>query len=91
MGKPCFSTITKFFAFALLGATTAIIAIAVLSTPAAAHSHNDGRGNRDALNDFPVASYGRWDQKGTGYAFARQRATTAYAGTGSVYAVAPAE
>ena len=87
MGKPCFSTITKFFAFALLGATTAIIAIAVLSTPAA----KGGGGNRDALNDFPVASYGRWDQKGTGYAFARQRATTAYAGTGGVYAVAPAE
>ena len=44
MGKPCFSKAVKFFAFALLGAATAIATIAVLSTPAAAHSHNDGGG-----------------------------------------------
>ena len=36
MGKPCFSKFTKFFAFALLGVATAIAAIAVLSSPAAA-------------------------------------------------------
>ena len=42
MGKPCFSKAVKFFAFALLGAATAIAAVAVLSTPAAAHNHGGG-------------------------------------------------
>ena len=42
MGKPCFSKLTKFFAFALLGAATAIAAIAVLSSPAAAKGGGGG-------------------------------------------------
>ena len=43
MGKPCFSKAVKFFAFALLGAATAIAAIAVLSAPAVADpSGGDG-------------------------------------------------
>ena len=65
MGKPCFSKAVKFFAFALLGAATAIIAIAVLSTPAAAHSHNDdGGGDSD---DYPWDTdnlrYGNYNAK----------------------------
>ena len=44
MGKPCFSKLPKFFAVALLGAATAITAIAVLSSPAAAAE--GGGGNR---------------------------------------------
>ena len=44
MGKPCFSKITKFFAFALLGAATAIAAIAVLSTSATAQNPGGGGG-----------------------------------------------
>ena len=42
MGKPCFSRIIKFFAIALLGAATAIAAIAVLSSPAAAQRGGGG-------------------------------------------------
>ena len=47
MGKPCFSKLTKFFAIALLAAATAIAAIAVLSTPAAAVQ--DGGGVKNDL------------------------------------------
>jgi len=60
MGKPCFSTIIKFFAIALLAAATAITAIAVLSSPAAAHSHNDGRGNLGALKSWDTDNLARW-------------------------------
>ena len=45
MGKPCFSKFTKFFAIALLGAATAIAAIAVLSLPAAASPGGGGGGD----------------------------------------------
>ena len=53
MGKPCFSRLTKFFAIALLTAATAIAAIAVLSSPAAADSHTRGGGG-----GYPLKS---WD------------------------------
>ena len=59
MGKSCFSKITKFFAIALLAAA-AITAIAVLFSPAAAHSHNDGSGNRDALKSWDTDNLARW-------------------------------
>lgn len=42
MGKLRFLKIAKFFAIALLGAATAIAAVAVLSTPAAASGHGGG-------------------------------------------------
>ena len=42
MGKPSFSKFAKFFAFALLGAATAIAALAVLSSPAAAQNGGGG-------------------------------------------------
>ena len=42
MGKPCLSNFTKFFAIALLGTATAIAAIAVLSSPAAAKGGGGG-------------------------------------------------
>ena len=42
MGKPCLSNFTKFFAIVLLGAATAIAAIAVLSSPAAAKGGGGG-------------------------------------------------
>ena len=45
MGKPCFSNIAKFFAIALLGAATAMAAIAVLSSPAAARPGGGGDGD----------------------------------------------
>ena len=48
MGKYCFSKLIKFFAIALLGAVTAIAAIAVLSSPAAARP--GGGGDSD---DYP--------------------------------------
>ena len=60
MGKHCFLTIIKFFAFALLGTATAIAAVAVLSTPAAAHSHNDGGGNDDRLKEWDTDNLARW-------------------------------
>ena len=44
MGKPCFSKLTKFFAFALLGAATAIAAVAVLSSSASADPSGGGGG-----------------------------------------------
>ena len=44
MGKPCFSKVVKFFSLVLLGSAAAIAAIAVLPSPAAAHSHNDDGG-----------------------------------------------
>ena len=44
MGKPCFSKAVKFFAFALLGAATAIAAVTVLSTPAGATGHDSRQG-----------------------------------------------
>ena len=44
MGKPCFSKLIKFFALSLLGAATAIAAVAVLSSPATAQ--NGGGGGR---------------------------------------------
>ena len=50
MGKLCFSKAVKFFAFALLGAATAIAAIAVLSSPATAQVNPDGGGDSD---DYP--------------------------------------
>ena len=50
MGKPCFSKLTKFFAFALLGTATAIAAIAVLSSPAAAQ--NPGGGGDVSLKNW---------------------------------------
>ena len=58
MGKPCFSTITKFFAIALLAAATAITAIAVLSSPATART--PGRGNLDALKSWDTDNLARW-------------------------------
>ena len=45
MGKPCFSKLTKFFAFALLGVATAIAAVAVLSSPASADPSGGGGGD----------------------------------------------
>ena len=45
MGKPCFSKAVKFFAFALLGAATAIAAVAVLSSPASADPSGGGGGD----------------------------------------------
>ena len=71
MGKHCFLTIIKFFAFALLGTATAIAAVAVLSTPAAAHSHNDGRDNRDALKEWDTDNLARWVSYSFGMAGAR--------------------
>ena len=71
MGKPCFSKAVKFFAFALLGAATAIAAIAVLSTPAAAHSHNDGRGNDGTLKEWDTDNLSRWVSSSFGRAGAR--------------------
>ena len=50
MGKSCFSKAIKFFVIALLAAATAITAIAVLSSPAAART--GGRGNLDALKEW---------------------------------------
>ena len=58
MGKPCFSTITKFFAIALLAAAIAITAIAVLSSPATART--PGRGNLDALKSWDTDNLARW-------------------------------
>ena len=63
MGKPCFSKAVKFFAFALLGAATAIAAVAVLSTPAAAHNH--GGGNRPTPKSWDTDNlrYGSYNAK----------------------------
>ena len=71
MGKPRFSTITKFFAIALLAAATSIAAIAVMSTPAAAHSHNDGGGNRDGLKSWDTDNLSRFVSSSFGRAGAR--------------------
>jgi len=49
MGKPCFSKAVKFFVIALLGVATAVAAIAVLSSPAAAQG---GGGNRPDLKNW---------------------------------------
>ena len=58
MGKPCFSTITKFFAFALLAAAVAIATVAVLSSPATAQ--NPGGGNDDRLKEWDTDNLARW-------------------------------
>ena len=52
MGKPCFSKLTKFFAFALLGAATAIAAVAVLSSPASADPSGGGGGGFGSLKPW---------------------------------------
>ena len=57
MGKPCFSTIIKFFAIALLAAATAITAVAVLSSPATAKTGGGG-----AYDEHP------WDTDNLHYA-----------------------
>ena len=44
MGKLCYSKLTKFFAFALLSAATAIAAVAVLSSSASARTPGGGGG-----------------------------------------------
>ena len=51
MGKLRFSRIAKFFTIALLGAATAVAAVAVLSSPAAAHGHTRGGGGDS--DDYP--------------------------------------
>ena len=66
MGKPCFSKLTKFFAVALLGAATAIAAIAVLSTPAAADSHTRGGGNDGTLKEWDTDNLARWVSSNVG-------------------------
>ena len=63
MGKPCFSKLTKFFAFALLGTATAIAAIAVLSTPAAAHNHGGGGDSDDYPWDTDNLRYGSYNAR----------------------------
>ena len=68
MGKSCFSTITKFFAIALLAAATAITAIALLSSPAAAQG---GSGNLDALKSWDTDNLSRWVSFSFGRAGAR--------------------
>ena len=47
MGKPCFLKLTKFFAFALLGAAAAVAAITVLSSPATAAPGGGGGGRTE--------------------------------------------
>ena len=63
MRKPCFSKLTKFFAFALLGTATAIAAIAVLSTPAAAHNHGGGGDSNDYPWDTDNLRYGSYNAR----------------------------
>ena len=58
MGKPCFYKAIKFFAFALLGAATAIAAVAVLSSPASADPSGGGGGLGD---EYP------WDTDNLAY------------------------
>ena len=62
MGKPSFSKFAKFFAFALLGAATAIAALAVLSTPAAAQN---GGGGDSTLKSWDTDNlrYGNYNAK----------------------------
>ena len=68
MGKSCFSKAVKFFAFALLGAATAIAAVAVLSSPAAAKG---GGGNRDGLKSWDTDNLSRWVSSSFGRAGAK--------------------
>ena len=73
MGKPCFSKIIKFFAIALLAAATAITAIAVLSSPAAAtgHGNDQGVGNQETLKEWDTDNLSRWVSSSFGRAGAR--------------------
>ena len=68
MGKPCFSSAVKFFAIALLAAATAITAIAVLSSPAAAKV---GGGSVDPLKSWDTDNLSRWVSSSFGRAGAR--------------------
>ena len=63
MGKPCFSKLTKFFAFALLGAATAIAAIAVLSSPAAAQNPGGGNGDTEKSWDTDNLRFGSYSAR----------------------------
>ena len=69
MGKSCFSKIIKFFVIALLAAATAITAIAVLSSPAAART--GGRGNDGTLKSWDTDNLSRWVSSSFGRAGAR--------------------
>lgn len=69
MGKPCFSKLTKFFAFALLGAATAIAAIAVLSTPATAQAPGGGGDSDDYPWDTDNLRYSTYTAKTFGIPF----------------------
>ena len=69
MGKPCFSSAVKFFAIALLAAATAITAIAVMSSPAAART--GGRGNDVPLKEWDTDNLSRWVSSSFGRAGAR--------------------
>ena len=69
MGKPCFSSAVKFFAIALLAAATAITAIAVMSSPAAART--GGRGNDVPLKEWDTDNLSRFVSSSFGRAGAR--------------------
>ena len=60
MGKPCYSKAVKFFAFALLSAATAIVAVAVLSSPATAHNHGGGNGDTEKNWDSDNLRFGSY-------------------------------
>ena len=70
MGKLCFSKAVKFFAFALLGAATAIAAVAVLSAPAAADPSGGG-GGAYPLKSWDTDNLSRWVSFSFGRAGAR--------------------
>ena len=66
MGKPCFFKAVKFFAFALFGAATAIAAVAVLSTPAAATGHGNDQGGGGGFGEAKS-----WDTDNLRYSVGR--------------------
>ena len=69
MGKPCFSSAVKFFAFALLAAATTIAAIAVLSSSASART--PGGGSTPTLKEWDTDNLSRWVSSSFGRAGAR--------------------
>ena len=63
MGKLCFSKLTKFFAFALLSAATAIAAVAVLSSSASARTPGGGGDVTEKSWDTDNLKYGGYSAR----------------------------